>query len=143
MLRIIHKKVRQAPEVKMIPDKSEALRELVGGYLEAIHIAHGFCCVLNEEGVLLGLKPHGMLLALRRDGVVGYDIAGDIFFTKVNEEGDYVSLTEDEVISLLEVFEEIFQEFEEGKEPVLKSDMTLKTYDDPEEFFKDMGWGKK
>jgi hypothetical protein len=84
----------QTPEVKTIPNTLEGLQGcLNGGYLEAYYPAElaslGLHIYCDEEGLLKGLTPNCFL--------GGQLIHGPVILTKVDQEGEQVSLTIKEI----------------------------------------------
>lgn len=55
------------------PFTLEELRGYVGGYIEIIYPKDGTLGVVNEEGLLLNLKPN-----LRASLATGYSLVGDV-----------------------------------------------------------------
>ena len=67
----------------------EGLQKAVGGYIEAVYLEDNVVLVCNEEGKLMGLPGNRSL---------GNDIiAGTFFVAGSNDDGDFVSLTEDKI----------------------------------------------
>jgi hypothetical protein len=67
----------------------EGLQKAVGGYIETVYLEDYVVLVCNEEGKLLGLPGNRSL---------GNDIiAGTFFVAGSNDDGDFVSLTEDKI----------------------------------------------
>lgn len=94
-MKVVIKKVGQAPEVKEIKGELHEMQEIVGGHLEVIGLFDGIFCVLNEEGKLIGL-PANFALA--------YDIiVGDVFFCSVSGE-DFTSLNDMQIDTIIKLF---------------------------------------
>lgn len=72
MMKIVIKKVGQAPEVKEIKGELHEMQEIVGGYIECFKVFDNILCVCNEEGKLKGL-PINFTFG-------GDFIVGDVFF---------------------------------------------------------------
>ncbi|BAE86427.1 hypothetical protein DSY4638 [Desulfitobacterium hafniense Y51] len=67
----------------------EGLQKAVGGYIETVYLDDYVVLVCNEEGKLIGLPGNRSL---------GNDIiAGTFFVVGSNDDGDFVSLTEDKI----------------------------------------------
>lgn len=94
-MKVVIKKVGQAPEVKEIKGELHEMQEIVGGYIEVIGLFDGIFCVLNEEGKLMGL-PKNFVLA--SDVIVG-----DVFFCSVSGE-DFASLDDMQIDLMLKLF---------------------------------------
>lgn len=58
MIRVLYKPVGKPLEERRIPNTLEACQELVGGYIEVVHIAENVICIVNEEGLILGLPKN-------------------------------------------------------------------------------------
>lgn len=82
------------PYKKVIPNTLDAMKEIVGGWIENVFIGKteknaDVGIVLNEEGKLMNL-PYN-----RR--IIGFDIlVGNFFITAYNRQGDNISLTDEE-----------------------------------------------
>jgi Domain of unknown function (DUF3846) len=88
-MKVVVKEVNKPMEVKEIENTLEDAQALVGGYIEIVRLPEGILLVLNEEGKLQGLEANFKL---------GNDmIVGDVFFTKSDEEGDFVTLSDMEI----------------------------------------------
>ncbi len=83
-------------EVREIPDTLDAMRQIVGGNIEAVtSIRYASAIVCNENGKLLGL-PHNRPL-LDESGLMPLDILhGTFFITGVSGE-HFVSLTDEQI----------------------------------------------
>lgn len=73
----------------------EYLQEAVGGYIEVIRLENDVCIWINEEGKINGMKPNTALLD--KNGKIFDVIHGDFVLTAVNEEGDTVPMTMEQV----------------------------------------------
>ena len=73
----------------------EAFQKIVGGYIEhfedTVSGIHFFC---NEEGKMLGMAPNVILLN-------GDVVVGTIFAVRCDDEGEFVSLTDEDVSDLI------------------------------------------
>lgn len=96
-LRVVFVPVGKSPEDKEIPDTLEALQEAVGGHIEAFrvgsHNGHALIAIVDEEGKLKGKKAN---LYWRGDALVG-----DVLLTRSNDEGEFVSLDDEDVEHLM------------------------------------------
>ena len=78
-------------EVRLIENTTEAMRALVGGWLECVPLWDGEHDIwLNEEGKLLGLEPNRMVAAPQPGA--GWDIVGTFFVAAHDDAGDTVSI---------------------------------------------------
>lgn len=92
-IRILYKEVGKMPIEMFIEDKLEVLQKLVGGYIEVAPLTNNIDIVCNEEGKLMLLKPNINL---------DYDvIVGNIFFVSFDEEGNFKSLTDEQIKTIL------------------------------------------
>lgn len=88
-MKVVVKKPLQEAEVKEIGEELENLQEIVGGYIECVNITDDILCVCNEEGKLEGLTPNFIL--------GGDVVVGDVFFCSLNDEGDFISLNDEQI----------------------------------------------
>ena len=72
-----------------IGDSLEAMQTFVGGDIEMHGLGDGISLVCNEDGMALGLPQNGC------------GLLGPYFFTKTNEEGDSVSLSDEEATACM------------------------------------------
>lgn len=83
----------------------EVLRDAVGGYIEAVDITDRLTMWVNEEGKLTESPIRNTVGQMYFDKAFGAGrdtIVGDIIFTGgVDDEGDTIGLTEDQVKSIL------------------------------------------
>ncbi|MDD4623764.1 MAG: DUF3846 domain-containing protein [Bacilli bacterium] len=87
-LLIVKVEPDKLPQEKYIINDLNAMQSEVNGLIEMVDIDDNVCIVCNEEGKILNLE-------LNR--VVGNDIiAGSFFIVGFNDEGDTVSLTEEQ-----------------------------------------------
>lgn len=108
--RVIYKEPGKEPEVIEIGKGLRAEQEIVGGNIEVVPFTNSTILVCNEEGKLDGLLPN-----------IKYGdfdtIAGTFFIIGDDEEnGDFRSLTEDEIDECIEKIEELSFELNEEQE---------------------------
>ena len=92
----------RAPEEMTIPNTLAAMQQVVGGHIEVVCLDDA-CLVCNEEGKLLGLEGNRRL---------GTDIiAGTFFLVGDTGDGDFCSLTQEQITAYKERFRmpEVFQ----------------------------------
>lgn len=88
----------KAPESLEISNTLETMQKIVDGYIEVCDLDDGICLVCNEEGKLRGLEAN------RR---IGQDIIlGTFFLVGSDEEGDFCSLTAEQMEHYRQVFAE-------------------------------------
>jgi hypothetical protein len=82
------------PYAKIIPNTLDAMRDIVGGYIEVVRAGRSktgkeFIITVNEEGKLMGLTPNRM--------IVNFDLlVGTFFISAANLKGDNVTLSDEE-----------------------------------------------
>ncbi len=96
-MKILFKAPGEPAEVREIENRLEVLQRLVGGYIEVVHAGGPLRFIVNEEGKLLDLKPN--LFSPMLDVLVGSVIA-----TAYDGEGDFRSLTAEEIKLCQEYF---------------------------------------
>lgn len=76
-------------EIRSIDGSLKSMQTLVGGLIEAVHVSDELDMMVNEEGLLLNLEPNFRLGS--------QPIVGNVFFTRHDDEGNPVSLTEADI----------------------------------------------
>ena len=110
MITVLKIEVGEPPEIKEIPNELSCLQYEVGGLIECIYLDDGSIAVCNEEGKLNGMEPNRRL---------GADIiCGPFFICGDTLDGDFASLSEEQIQKYSEKFAEI-QAFT-GEEPELE-----------------------
>jgi hypothetical protein len=93
MMKVVLVVVNKDPVITEIDNSLKGLQAVVGGYIESVSLSpyeHQLVLICNEEGKLIGLPPNRLL---------GNDIImGTFFITKANDEGDFVSLDDDDLV---------------------------------------------
>lgn len=88
-VKVLVKEIGKLPEVREIENTLEAQQGIVGGYIEAVYIDENVFLVCNEEGKLKELEPNFEC---------GSDvIVGNVFFVRIDDEGDNTDLTESDI----------------------------------------------
>ena len=109
MIRILKIEVGEPPEIKEIPNELSCLQREVGGLIECVYLDDAIA-VVNEEGKLNGMEPNRRL---------GADIiCGPFFICGDTLDGDFASLSEEQIQKYSEKFAEI--PGYTGKEPELE-----------------------
>lgn len=87
-IQALYKRVGEKPEPIVLPKSVQTFQELVGGYVEPIHLGEGVYMLCNEDGKLLGLEPNFS---------IGQElIVGNVLF--VSSDGqDFTSLTTEQI----------------------------------------------
>ena len=97
-IRVLKVEPNKHPEEFMLENELEAMQEAVGGYIDIVSLEGGVCILLNDEGKLIGLDGN------RR---IGNDIiVGNFYVCGSNDEGDLVSLTDEEMEQYMDMFYE-------------------------------------
>ena len=86
------KKVDEAVDFVEIDNTLEAVQAIVGGYIEIVEVDDGLYMVCDEEGKL---KGKAFNFELNGDYIVG-----DVFFVRVDDEGDFASLDENDIYDI-------------------------------------------
>ena len=110
MITVLKIEVGEPPEIKEISNELSSLQYEVGGLIECVYLDDGSIAVVNEEGKLNGMEPNRKL---------GADIiCGPFFICGDTLDGDFASLSEEQIQKYSEKFAEIpgFT----GKEPELE-----------------------
>lgn len=118
-IRILKIEPQKSPYEKEINNDLEGIQGEVEGLFECIYLDDNCILVCNEEGKLNGMELN------RR---VGNDIiAGPFFIVGDSEDGEFISLTDDQIEQYTEEFGKI-QEFT-GGEPEAQSWMEFIGFD--------------
>ena len=110
MITVLKIEVGEPPEIKEISNELSSLQYEVGGLIECVYLDDDSIAVVNEEGKLNGMKANRRL---------GADIiCGPFFICGDSLDGDFASLSEEQIQKYSEKFAEIpgFT----GKEPELE-----------------------
>ncbi len=104
-MKVLIVEPHKEPYEKDIDKSLSSMQKVVGGLIEPVDLDENATIVCNEEGKLMGLEGN------RR---VGRDIiAGTFFIAGTNDEGEFVSLTDEQLKACKERFnkpEEILPE---------------------------------
>lgn len=99
-MRILKVKSGDIPYEKDIPNELSCIQEEVGGGLfQPVYIGKNVILCCNEEGKLNGMQPNRWL----GDEDI---ICGPFFLVGDDGEGDFTSLTDEQVAACMEVFGE-------------------------------------
>lgn len=97
-IRVLKVEPNKHPEEFMLENELEVMQEAVGGYIDIVSLEGGVCILLNDEGKLIGLEGN------RR---IGNDIiVGNFYVCGSNDEGELVSLTDEEMEKYTDMFYE-------------------------------------
>lgn len=108
-------------------NRLEALQEIVGGYIERVPIQQldekHITILCNEEGKLKGMLPTLAILS-KSQGKIIEALVGDLIFIGYNDDGDFVSLTEEQLQFLHSyIIEGFFYRNEEGQKVSIRGIM--------------------
>lgn len=99
-MRILKVEPGDVPYEKDIPNELSCIQEEVGGGLcQAVYIGKGVMLCCNEEGKFNGMQPNRWL----GDEDI---ICGPFFLVGDNGDGDFTSLTDEQIAACMEVFGE-------------------------------------
>ena len=88
-MKILIVEPNKEPYESLLENKLEAMQKIVGGNIEVVNLDQNTALVCNEEGKLDGLEGN------RR---VDHDvIAGTFFIVGDNNEGEFISLTDEQI----------------------------------------------
>ncbi|TCK01383.1 UNVERIFIED_ORG: uncharacterized protein DUF3846 [Anoxybacillus amylolyticus] len=94
MIRVLVKKPFEKPYITEVRNTLVSFQSLVEGRIEVLPLYPYHCCLIcNEEGKLEGLAPN---LKFPHDVIVG-----TVVFVGEDEAGNFISLTEEQCLSLL------------------------------------------
>ncbi len=127
-MRVLIIEPMKEPHVADIENDLKSMQDVVGGLIEVINLEDDIVMVDNEEGKLIGLEGN------RR---VGRDIiAGTFFLCGSNDEGEFVSLTEEQINKYTDRFKEPEHYTPEQVEDSIR--IEFYSYDSIEEMFEDL-----
>ena len=127
-MRVLMIEPMKEPHVVDIGNNLKSMQEAVGGLIEVINLEDYIVMVDNEEGKLIGLEGN------RR---VGRDIiAGTFFLCGSNDEGEFVSLTEEQIDKYTNRFKEPEHYAPEQVEDSIR--IEFYSYDSIEKMFEDL-----
>ena len=96
-MRVIVKEVGKTPVVKDIENTLDALKSLVGGYIEVVTLDDNILLICNEEGKMQGLPPNFSM---------GYDvIVGTAVFVSFDGKEDFTALNDWQIEYIMGKFE--------------------------------------
>lgn len=96
MIKIVVVEPNKSPYVTEIENELHALQSIVDGYIETILARSDIILVCNEEGKLIGL-PHNRTIH-------GEPIVGTFFLTASNYDGEFISLTDEQIKWCMDCF---------------------------------------
>ena len=115
VIRVLKIEPGKTPYVKEIENNYKASKEEVGGLIDCFGFGDGCIAVLNDEGKINGMEPN------RRYG--NDIISGPFFICGAGRDGNFISLTDEQI----ELYSKQFAEIEQfsGQEPELEPRMTF------------------
>ncbi|NLL67845.1 MAG: DUF3846 domain-containing protein [Clostridiaceae bacterium] len=127
-MRVLMIEPMKEPYVVDIGNDLKSMQDVVGGLIEVINLEDDIVMVDNEEGKLIGLEGN------RR---VGRDIiAGTFFLCGSNDEGEFVSLTEEQIDKYTKRFKE--SEYYTAEQVENSIRIELYSYDSIKEMYEDL-----
>jgi hypothetical protein len=108
IIKVVIVEPLKKPYVKVIKNDLEPMQEIVGGYIECVPVYPenngnpGLDIVLNEEGKINGKSKPNRLYADGEDVLFG-----TFFVTKSNEDGEFISLSDEECEEAINKYSEI------------------------------------
>lgn len=118
-IKVVKIEVGEPPQIKEIANELDSLQEEVGGLIECVYLGDGCLAIVNEEGKINGMQPNRRL---------GKDIiCGPFFICGDSEDGDFISLGEEEIENYSKHFADV--PIFTGNEPELKPRMTFIGFD--------------
>lgn len=119
MIRVLKIEPGKSPYEKEIENSLESLQKEVGGLIECVYLDDNCIAVCNEEG-----KINGMALNRR----LGNDIiAGPFFIVADSEDGNFISLSNEQITEFENQFKEV-PTFT-GQEPEAQAKMIFGKFD--------------
>ncbi len=97
-IKILKIEENKLPYEKEILNELRALQKEIEGLIQVYPLENGTLAIINEEGKINGMKPNRW---------IDRDIICGPFFICGDDEEDFKSLTEEEIASLKEEFNEI------------------------------------
>ena len=107
-IRVLRIEPGRVPEPVTMPNTLEAFQTAVGGYIEALDLDSDVCLICNEEGKLMGLPAN------RR---VEGDIIAGTFLIVGADDGEFCSLSEQNISYYAEAFAQHIQSQSGQDEP--------------------------
>ena len=87
------------PEIQQMEPGLASMQALVGGYVQTVPLSPGVDLWINEEGLLKGLPANRLITD---DEGCEWPIVGDCFVAASSEEGETVSLTDEQAAEWLQ-----------------------------------------
>lgn len=116
-MRILKVEPGKEPYEKDIPNELENIQQEVGGLFQPLYLGGGITLCCNEEGKINGMKPNRRL---------GNDIVCGPFFLVGDRDGEFVSLTDQQLRLCAGYFAE--PEVFTGEEPELEPHIEFHTF---------------
>ena len=101
-IRVIVCRVGQHPVVEQIDAGLDGMQAIVGGYIECVQLSgtleSGVDLWLNEEGRINGMPLNRLV---KDDRGRNWDVFGDVFISRHDDEGETIGLTDEDVAKWL------------------------------------------
>jgi len=99
-------------EVRDIANELDSLHEIVGGYIEIPHLSetlyeNGIDIIINEEGKLIDGMQKEIAVVDKSSDMVLDVIFGNCIFAGHNEDGETIGLTENQMLTVVNLLSDI------------------------------------
>jgi hypothetical protein len=95
-IKVVMVEPHKVPYIAEIGNDLDSMQKAVGGYIQTVDLAPNVTLACNEEGKLLGLEGNR---SLNNDIIVG-----SFFIAGCNDEGEFISLTEEQTEEYVQKF---------------------------------------
>ena len=128
-IKVVIVEAGKPPYVKTIRNSIESMQKVVGGDIQMLGLSVGETLICNDEGKLIGLDGN------RR---IGDDIvAGTFFIAGDNEDGELVSLNDEQIYRYTQMFKESEIYSAENVQKTFKCEVLGFDPENPPQIFKD------
>lgn len=94
-MKVLVKKPGEPPELVVMGNDLKSMQDVVGGLIEVVPVdGKGLLMIANEEGLIMGLP--------RNFG----PYVGTVLFCGVDDEGDFISITDEQVRIMKKYFKD-------------------------------------
>jgi hypothetical protein len=93
-IQIVTKRVGLPVQFEIIEHTLENMQKIVGGTLDSVRVREDIIMWVDDEGLL---KESPLNLITYVDGKEVHHIAGDVFFAGIDDEGETISLTDEQI----------------------------------------------
>jgi hypothetical protein len=100
-IKVIHKKVGEQAVITEMEHSLENMQKMVGGTLDSVFLPQKIVMWVDDEGLL---KESPINLVTYVEGYQVHHIAGDVLFTGIDDEGETISLTDEQIVAIINNF---------------------------------------